>query len=192
MEKERQEKQRYGRDKNTIINHTYVNSGEYRNKFDKISNNKELNRLLYQLAKKMLYHRSGTQYEDMYWIDMDTLEIVASETNQNRKSSIHYSKRTKQALKQRKRLLAIHTHPNSMPPSLADINSAQKHKYEMGLVCCHNGKIYLYRPKEYIFENIHKRGIAKYKRLGYDEFISRLLVLEGYEKQGKIVFKEVV
>ena len=29
-------------------------------------------------AKEMLKHRSGTLYEDMYWIDGDTGEIVAS------------------------------------------------------------------------------------------------------------------
>ena len=95
VKKEQQEKQRYGRDKSTVIDNTYINSGEYRNKFDKISDNKDLNRLVYNLAKKMLYHRSGTQYEDMYLIDIDTLEIVATETNQKKEGSIKYSKKQK-------------------------------------------------------------------------------------------------
>ena len=67
------EEQRYGRNKNTVINHAYINSGEYRKKFDKISDNKKLNKLLYQLAKAMLEHRSGTLYEDMYWVDAETV-----------------------------------------------------------------------------------------------------------------------
>lgn len=75
------EEQRYGRNKNTSVNFSYIESGEYRRKFDAISNNIELNRLLYKLAKKMLKHRSGTLYEDMYWIDLDTLEVIAEETN---------------------------------------------------------------------------------------------------------------
>ena len=54
------EEQRYGRNKETLVNHTYIESGEYRRKFDNISDNAELNKLLYQLAKKMLTHRSGT------------------------------------------------------------------------------------------------------------------------------------
>ena len=37
--------------------------------------------MVYQLAKKMLDHRAGTEYEDMYWIDLDTLTIVAEELN---------------------------------------------------------------------------------------------------------------
>ena len=51
------EEQRYGRNKDTIINRTYINSGEYRKKFDKISESPKINRLLYQLSKKMLEHR---------------------------------------------------------------------------------------------------------------------------------------
>ena len=73
MDSELQEKQRYGRNKETIINHSFINSGEYRKKFDEISDDKELNRKIYQIAKKMLMHRSGTLLEDMYWIDIDSL-----------------------------------------------------------------------------------------------------------------------
>ena len=48
------EVQRYGRDKSTLINHTYINSGTYKRKFDLIANDKELSRLLYKVAKQML------------------------------------------------------------------------------------------------------------------------------------------
>ena len=34
MQSELQEVQRYGRNKNTTVNHSYINSGEYRNEFD--------------------------------------------------------------------------------------------------------------------------------------------------------------
>lgn len=63
------ENQRYGRNKDTVINHTYIESGVYRNKFDKIMHNKNISRVLYSKAKEMLKHRSGTLLEDMYWID---------------------------------------------------------------------------------------------------------------------------
>ena len=67
------EEQRYGRNKETVINHSYIEGGEYRKKFDRISDDMELNKLLYQLAKKMPVHRSDTLYEDMYWIDPETI-----------------------------------------------------------------------------------------------------------------------
>ena len=54
MEVEIFEGQRYGRNKETQIDHTYINGGEYRRKFDLISDNIDLNRKLYKLAKEML------------------------------------------------------------------------------------------------------------------------------------------
>lgn len=184
VKKERQEKQRYGRDKATVIDHTYINSGEYRNKFDKISDNKDLNRLLYYLAKKMLNHRSGTQYEDMYWIDIDTLEIVTAETTQKKEGAIKYSRKTKKVIRERRRLLAIHTHPNSMPPSVADFNSAKAHKYEKGIICCHNGLVYCYQSYGYLSEYFYWSTVEKYKKIGYDEINSQLLALDDYERKG--------
>jgi len=85
------EYQRYGRNKDTVINHTYINSGEYRNKFDKITNNKEVNRVLYSKAKEMLNHRSGTLFEDMYWIDGNTGDVIASALSEQRESGIQYT-----------------------------------------------------------------------------------------------------
>lgn len=93
------ERQRYGRNKDTSINNTYINSGEYRNKFNQLSDDIELNRLVYQLAKKMLKHRSGTLLEDMYWVDIDTRTIIASETTQRAECRIKYSKATQRAIK---------------------------------------------------------------------------------------------
>ena len=50
------ELQRKGRNKDTIINRAYIESANYRKKFDCISEDKRLNRLLYDLSKKMLNH----------------------------------------------------------------------------------------------------------------------------------------
>ena len=64
-----QEDQRYGRDKSTVVNKTYIESGEFRRKFDSVVDDPKIARILYPIAKEMLFHRSGTQTEDMYWID---------------------------------------------------------------------------------------------------------------------------
>lgn len=46
--------QRYGRNKSTLVNSTYISSGEYRNKFDKITDKKDVNKSIYIKAKEML------------------------------------------------------------------------------------------------------------------------------------------
>ena len=53
------EEQRYGRNKDMLVNKSYIESGEYRRKFDKITNNLIVARRLYEVSKKMLVHRSG-------------------------------------------------------------------------------------------------------------------------------------
>lgn len=191
MQSELQEVQRYGRNKNTTVNHSYINSGEYRNKFDRISNDKALNRKVYQITKRMLEHRSGTLFEDMYWLDIDTLEVIASETEQKSESRIKYSRATKKAIAKNVNLLVIHTHPNSMPPSVNDFNSALKNKYRLCIVCCHDGKIFMYNSKKHVVELLNKGTIAKYKKMGYDDYESQILALEELQNNGEISFKEV-
>ena len=142
------EEQRYGRNKDTTINHAYISSGEYRKKFDKISDNKKLNKLLYQLAKSMLEHRSGTLYEDMYWIDAETATVVAKEITGGVECKIVYSKSTLTKIRNKRGLITIHTHPSSSPPSISDLRSNYRYKYSLGIVCGHNGKVYIYTANE--------------------------------------------
>ena len=191
MNYELQEKQRYGRNKDTLINNSFINSGEYRKKFDRISNDKELNRMIYQIAKKMLNHRSGTMLEDMYWIDLDSLQIVAAETTQTEERTIKYSQATRRAISKYKHLLVIHTHPESMPPSIGDFNSALKNKYQICLVCCHDGKIYIYNSKNYIIELFYRHTVAKYRKRLLSEFDAQICALEELQRTGDISFEEV-
>ena len=46
------EYQRYGRNKSTLVNKTYIDSGTYRKKYDKLSENTDVNKVLYHSAKK--------------------------------------------------------------------------------------------------------------------------------------------
>ena len=154
MDSELQEKQRYGRNKETIINHSFINSGEYRKKFDEISDDKELNRKIYQIAKKN-------------------------------------SKATKKMISKHKHLLTIHTHPQSMPPSIGDFNSALKNKYQISLVCCHDGKLYIYNSKKYIIEMFYKHTVAKYKKKSLSDIDAQLCALNEFQKNCDISFKEV-
>jgi len=192
MYNERQEEQRYGRNKDTVINRSYIESGEYRSKFDAISSNKELNRLVYQLAKEMLFHRSGTLLEDMCWIDIDTLKIVALERNQKQEGKIKYSKTTKKKISKCNNLLTLHTHPNSMPPSIEDFNSALINRYQVCIVCCHDGKVFMYNSNNHVISFFYKGVVSKYKIKGYNEYEAQIKALEEFQNNNSITFKEVL
>ena len=186
------EEQRYGRNKNTSVNFSYIESGEYRRKFDAISNNIELNRLLYKLAKKMLKHRSGTLYEDMYWIDLDTLEVIAEETNMQVEESIVYSRRTENIIKNHKNVMTIHTHPNSFPPSVADLNSNFANNYKIGLIICHDGTIYEYSSTVKLEELYYDIKVANLKKQGYNEVEAQKYAMESLSNEIAVKVKEVM
>ena len=185
------EEQRYGRNKETVVNHSYLESGEYRKKFDRISNDAELNKLLYRLAKRMLIHRSGTLYEDMYWIDRDSLYIVAAETNGDVEQKIVYSMSTRKAVQGKKGLLTIHSHPNSMPPSLEDFNSNFMHGNGMGIVCCHDGKIFRYEARELVSEETYYFFERKYFTEYRDEYVAQRKTWDELTKLYKVNLEEV-
>lgn len=188
------EYQRYGRNKETLINNTYINSGEYRNKFDKITDNIGVNRVLYSKAKEMLQHRSDTKIEDMYWIDGDTGEIVASAINQTSKTEefIRYTDTINKAIRGKTNLITMHTHPASMPPSVADFNSMFKHGYMTSLVICHDGKIIQYVCNEEINERLYSLYIKEFVAERYTEYEAQWKALEKLKESYDIDFWEVL
>ncbi len=148
------EGQRYGRNKDTAINHTYINSGSYRRKFDFISDSPDLNRLIFQLSKKILEHRSGTKFEDMYWIDAAHRRVIAKETESCSEEQIVYSNSIRSKISKYENLITLHSHPNSYPPSINDLNSNFINHYGLGIVACHDGKIFKYASNQEIRKTI--------------------------------------
>lgn len=185
------EEQRPGRNKETLVNHTYINSGSYRNKFDLITSNTQLSRLLYGLAKEMLFHRAGTKYEDMYWIDANTFEIVAKETECPIEKKIIYSDKTIKAIEGRTDLITVHSHPDSFPPSIDDINANFDHNYMVGIVLCHNGKVYLYSANESIEVRYYNMVVERFLKQGYNEDEAQIATLQRLQENFDITFKEV-
>ena len=183
--------QRYGRNKNTLINNSYIDSGEYRNKFDKITNNKLVNRTLYSISKEMLRHRSGTLLEDMYWIDMSTGQVVASIIDETKEQCIVYTNSVIKAISNRTNLITLHTHPNSMPPSISDFNSSLNNGYVYGLVICHNGKIFKYASAQEISEELYFLYIEKFLRMGNSEYDAQIKALNKLMENFEIFFEEV-
>lgn len=185
------EEQRYGRNKDTVINHTYINSGDYRKKFDGISSSPELNRLLYQLSKKMLEHRTGTKYEDMYWIDPKSVTTIAEQTGNDSEGKIEYTGNIISKIGKYNNLITLHSHPNSFPPSINDLNSNFQNNYDIGIIVCHDGKIFVYSSKQEIDEDYYKLKVEKYLKTGYNEYEAQINTLKELQSKFEIQVKEV-
>lgn len=185
--------QRYGRDKSTQINKTYIESGEYRRKFDSLTNNSDANKTLYACAKTALMHRSGTLIEDMYWIDSTSGKIVANVIDQTDKIAerVEYPASVKKVIRSSENIIALHSHPQSMPPSAADFNSCFYNNYKFGVVICHDGKVFTYSSKQEISEKLYDLMVADFVLNGADEFNAQIMALEKLSKNFEINFKEV-
>jgi proteasome lid subunit RPN8/RPN11 len=172
------ENQRYGRNKSTLVNKTYIESGEYRRKFDSATDNPDVNKALYNCAKKALLHRSGTVFEDMYWIDGNTGEIILSVTESTDERAIVYTDKIRNAIKNNENIITLHTHPSSMPPSGSDLNSNFTNGYTKGFVACHNGKVFGYTSNEPFSEELNTMYIQRFINGGFEEFEAQLKALE--------------
>lgn len=187
----RTEEQRPGNNRATKIIRSYIAGAQYRRKFDEISDSPVLNRLLYRLAKRMLYHRSGTVFEDMYWISPETLGVVAAETASSEEKSIHYSRSTLRLVKQTEGLITIHSHPDSYPPSIEDFNSNFFNHYSMGIVVGHNGAVYQYASNQEIKRMYYELCVAGCIKEGLSEHDAQLKTLRELSSRFSILFKEV-
>lgn len=187
------EYQRYGRNKTTLVNKTYIDGGEYRRKYDNATENTKVNKSLYDCAKQALKHRSGTVYEDMYWIDSETGDIIASEINSQTQQKIVYSEATKKVVSshEKNKIITVHTHPNSMPPSAADFNSCYRNGYKRGYVACHDGKVFAYTSEQEISEELYSLYISSYISEGMSEYEAQIKTLEKLKENHLIDFWEV-
>ena len=185
------EAQRPGRNKDTTVNKSYISSGEYRRKFDKIVDDKDLARLLYSIASNMLKNVSGNTFEEMYWIDPISNEIIARETNQSTPGQIIYSQSTIKAIKKHNHLITLHTHPHSFPPSVEDFNSNFQNNYLYGIIICHDGKIFVYSSLEFINEQYFQLVIKNFMKKCNNECEAQHLAIEKLKENRNITYWEV-
>lgn len=188
---EEDETQRTGRNKETVVDSSYISSGEYRRKFDQISSDSVLNKLIYQKAKEMLMHRSGTEFEDMYWIDMEKCEVICAKLDETNIKEIRHTKVIDKKLKAASNILAIHTHPHSMPPSAEDFNTFYNAGYKMGIVLCHDGTIYRYLAINEVPVEMINFYINKYYNKLRDEKEAQIKTLDMFMAIGDIYYEEI-
>lgn len=186
------EYQRYGRNKNTLVNNTYIESGEYRRKFDNATDNAEVNKALYDNAKKALKHRSGTAFEDMYWIDSNTGKTILAVEDSKEERAIIYNERIMKTIRNESDIITLHTHPSSMPPSASDLNSCFRNGYKKGFVACHNGRVFGYTANEEINERIYNMYVERFTKDGYDEFGAQMRALNKLSQTYDVSVWEVL
>lgn len=91
-------------------------------------------------------------------------------------------------------LITLHTHPGSMPPSIADLNTCRRSTTYWGLAC-HNGKVYIYKSQQDVPQRLYSlyiANIANYLGDGYNEEKAQIRALAKLSRSYKIYIKEVI
>lgn len=78
-----------------------------------------------------------------------------------------------------------------MPPSIADFNSVEEHNYKLGIVLCHDGKIFCYRSSEKVTKLMYELYVADYYNQLHDEYEAQLMALKELSEIYDIEFWEV-
>ena len=101
---------------------------------------------------RMLRHRSGTAYEDLYAYDLTAGERIGSVVNAGSPKRVEPTDELRRgiadAVSSGHEVVMLHNHPDSMPPSAADINSLITTGARRGVIACHDGSIYVYEVIE--------------------------------------------
>lgn len=147
----RAERQRvFGKAKSIYVDDKTIQNQDYRNHFRGLTGNSEVDDRVCNYSRQILQHRSGTYQEDLILLDADTGKHILSIDTGGKDNSVTYDERAEAAIRKAhekgQRILAIHNHPNSLPPTLDDGVSAYNRGYDMGVVVCHDGTVYTYTP----------------------------------------------
>lgn len=99
-------------------------------------------------ARRMLGHRAGTAYEDLYAYNLTTGERLGSVTNSRKRQEVEPSKkmirRISDAVSAGHEVAMMHNHPGSSIPSAADVLSIKRTGAKFGAIACHDGSLYVY------------------------------------------------
>ncbi len=130
-----------GNDSRAIVSDT-VATEQYAEKMKRLGESEKITNIITNQARKTLWRRNGTGFEDLVYINPKTGKVLA-QRNQNIVGGVGPTDEMKKMILQNKRsIIALHNHPHSMLPSKADLINAKR--YDYGIIACHNGRIIKY------------------------------------------------
>lgn len=151
-----------------VIDRKAIASADYRKRYDALPETKKVQRRVAANARRMLRHRSGTEYEDLAYIDSKTGSFMVRD-DYNVKKKVIPSRAMKKMVKSADdyTIIAVHNHPTSSVPSLSDLLSARDKKYKYGIIAGHDGTIYKYAVPGALNEPMADGGLDLLERVKY-------------------------
>ena len=123
-----------------------IKTAAYRRKIDALGETMDVSRSLWENAVRMLDHRNGTKFEDLAFIDSVTGKFLV-QREYNVDNQVLPTKKMKKMVRDSEPylIIAVHNHPGSSVPSIADLITSLRQQYKYGVIACHNGMIFRYK-----------------------------------------------
>lgn len=177
------------------VNWGEVKSLDYSKRLSVLSNNDKANTLIAKRARNALTNRDAKNTEELYAVSLTSGKDVSKIVDQNYpfkvKRTEKFNSDIDRATKNGHKVLLIHNHPNSTPPSNTDINALFGYSNVEGITVGHNGSIYYYTcPEVPISDFEYKVAIAHYKEYT-DEAVRMEKALERLSEKHHFVFRKL-
>lgn len=126
------------------VNRNLVNSKEFHDKFEGLTEHKSVNESIYQETMRMLEHRDGTDFEDLIAIDAKTGKVIVANTSSIQNGKTAFTKdQYEEFIKHSGESILLHNHPNGSRLSFTDIRTLFKNKSVIGSVAIgHDGSLH--------------------------------------------------
>lgn len=148
----------------------YLHSKEFKDKFNKISDNSELNSQIQKYAVAILTHRQRTDGEDSYIFNLSG-KVINKTFGRPNNLEVGVSKERVQELLGkygRGNLIGLHNHPTNIPPTGSDFMAAGYRGYRFGIIICHNGNLYKYKIEKPFQKHVFDKNVEKYMSPPYN------------------------
>lgn len=171
----------------------YINSDEYKQKFNGITGNPNVDKQLHSQAVAQLTHRNGTYGEDLTLINAETGNIEGRQSKSLSENGVEYNNSLTKAVEHNPpySLISIHNHPTNNPPTGSDLVSNGSRKYKLGVVVTHNGRVFTYKAGNTPFlANSFDNIVDKNRSRGYNEYEAIVETLKQYQRDYGIEWSE--
>lgn len=164
------------------VDRKLVNSKEFHDKFESLTNHKSTNESVYQEAMKMLEHRDGTDLEDIVVFDARTGNVIVKNTLSARsgQTGLTYEQYEIYQQSSGKKVL-LHNHPNGGRLSFTDLKTLFVNSdVEASIAVGHNGVVHIVsNPDRTIdIEKLYESLYNEYKEIYANSELSRIYALD--------------
>lgn len=180
--------------RDVYINRELIFSDKYIDAIKSLGETRYCSKNIIESARTILQHHHGDKYEDLYFIDSETNNVLSRTDYRINEQEVLPTSAMKEMARNNPNIISIHNHPTDALPSYEDIKTCYLVGYKYGLVVCHGGDIFQYKTLEDINKIMYNSECSIYYKREQtisNQFELGLISKEQFITQHQINFIEL-